>query len=206
MQLPHKPGMTGVKTAILLNKQIIFVIDVLAKDLRYWNPERLPLCRGDPQALIPIHGSATFVEQHICRVRLSLSSVAIICESAEGSWCYFRRIERSHVAVVKFHPRRHCATFGARPFTGVGVIVAVLTCSCMNKHTNQIEHVLLAWRGWIAKMVDMVSANIDRPGEFEMVIDLSSAKVVQVELEALEVEDKVVRHVLETGPIIVSFA
>jgi hypothetical protein len=56
------------------------------------------------------------------------------------------------------------------------------------------------WFARIAEVVDMVCVDVDRRGEFEMIVDLASAEVDKVKLEALEMEDKVIWNLLEAGP------
>lgn len=46
-------------------------------------------------------------------------------------------------------------------------------------------------------MVYMIRADVDRWRELEVIVDLPSAEVVQIELESLEVEDHVVGNFLE---------
>lgn len=47
----------------------------------------------------------------------------------------------------------------------------------MNEDTDEFEDVLLAWFGGVAKMVDIVRADIDKGGEFEVVINLGSPHI-----------------------------
>jgi hypothetical protein len=56
------------------------------------------------------------------------------------------------------------------------------------------------WFARIAEVVDMVCVDVDRRGKFEMIVDLASAEVDKVKLEALEMEDKVIWNLLEAGP------
>lgn len=78
--------------------------------------------------------------------------------------------------------------------------------ACVYKYTNEVEHVFFSWFAWVTKMVDMVRADVDRWRELEVIVDLPPAKVGQVELEALQMEDEVVGHILEAGTCLVSFA
>lgn len=52
----------------------------------------------------------------------------------------------------------------------------------------------------------MVSIDVNAWWKFEVVVNLSPAKVGQVKLEALEMENEVVRHLLEASSILVSFS
>lgn len=82
--------------------------------------------------------------------------------------------------------------------------MAVLACASVNKNADKIKDVLSARLGWIGKMVDLVTTNIDALWECEMIIDLVPAHGYQVELETFQMEDQVVRHFLQTCPVVVS--
>ena len=73
------------------------------------------------------------------------------------------------------------------------------------EHTNKIEHIRFFWFAWVAEMVDMVCADVNGLWELEIIVDLLTAKVGQVEFEALQMEDEIVGHLLETGPDFISF-
>ena len=45
----------------------------------------------------------------------------------------------------------------------------------------------------------MVRANVDRRRELKIIVDLSSAEVDQIKLEALQMKDKVIGHLFEAS-------
>jgi hypothetical protein len=47
-----------------------------------------------------------------------------------------------------------------------------------------------------------VRRHIDFVGEREVVVDLAALQGSQIEVETLEVEDQIVRNVLETSPVL----
>ena len=49
-------------------------------------------------------------------------------------------------------------------------------------------------------MINIVGADVDSGREFEMIVDFGSPHSFQVVFETFEMEDQVVRHILETGP------
>jgi hypothetical protein len=75
----------------------------------------------------------------------------------------------------------------------------------MYKYTNKVEHVRFFRVGWVTEMVDMVCADVNGWRELKMVVDLPTAKVGQIEFEALQMEDEVIGHLFETCPNFVSF-
>jgi hypothetical protein len=70
----------------------------------------------------------------------------------------------------------------------------------MYQDADQLENVFLSWLRLVAEIFDVVEANVDLVREREMVIDLGSPHVYQVEVESFEVKDEVIWHILEAGP------
>jgi hypothetical protein len=83
--------------------------------------------------------------------------------------------------------------------------MTVLAGSCVHEHTNKVEHVRFFCFAWVTEMVDMVGAYVNGWWELEMIVDLPTAKIGQVELEALQMKNEVVGHLFETGSTFVSF-
>jgi hypothetical protein len=50
-------------------------------------------------------------------------------------------------------------------------------------------------------MVDCIGSHVDLLGEREIVVDLAPLHRPEVEVKALQVEDEIVRYILETRPI-----
>jgi hypothetical protein len=67
--------------------------------------------------------------------------------------------------------------------------MAILAIASMHKNADKIEHILHERLRRITEIVDMVGADINRGWKLEMVIYLSSAEVVQIKLESLEMKN-----------------
>ena len=73
-------------------------------------------------------------------------------------------------------------------------------CSSMNEDSDKLEDVFGLVFAKIAQMIDGVGPHVDLVGECKIVVDLAPLHRPEVEVEALQVEDEIVRYVFETGP------
>ena len=66
----------------------------------------------------------------------------------------------------------------------------------MDEDANKLEHVFLARFIRVAKIFDIIWADVDLGWELKLVVDFGSPHVHQVKVEAFEVEDEVVGDIL----------
>lgn len=62
--------------------------------------------------------------------------------------------------------------------------MTVLTSASVHKHTDKIKHVFFLRLTCVAEVINMVSVDVDGWRKLEMIVNLVTAKVGQVELEA----------------------
>jgi hypothetical protein len=206
MKLSHELCMVWIETAVFSNEQLVVKINFILESWRHGNFECFSVWRGDPIALVVVYSGPALIEEHICGVLFWYAVVGIVRQTSKGSVRNVCWIERSNIAVIKLNPgwcRVSCRT---RPLTNIRVVMAMLAGTCVDKYTNKVERICFSWFAWVTKMIDMVRADVDRRRKFEVIVDLSPAEVGQIELEALQMEDEVVRHLLEAGTGFVSFA
>ena len=84
--------------------------------------------------------------------------------------------------------------------------MSVLAITGVYKNAYKVENVFFARLGWVTEVIDMICADVDRRRKLEVIVNLSSAKIVQIEFEPLEMKDEIIRHFLKTGSISISFA
>jgi len=206
MELSHESGMTWVEQAILLDESFVIRICLLSERLWHGNFESSAIRGCNPLALVIFYGGSALIEEHVPRILLGLAAVDFVHWPAEGLLGNFCGIKRSYVTIVKLNPDRCCASCRTRSFANVRIVVAALTCAGMYEDTDKVKHVLLVGLRWIAKVINMIHADINGRRELEIVINLPSTEIAEIEFEALQVQNQVVRYILEAGPMLISLS
>ena len=82
--------------------------------------------------------------------------------------------------------------------------MAILTCAHMYEDTNKVKNVFFARLGGVVDISNVVKAHVNRIRECEMVVNLPSTEIVQIEFKTLEMEDHIVRYVFEARSGLIS--